>query len=73
MQKLTQREKDVVVYMSTYFLEHNVFPKTKQIREKLGGISRQAVWNIFNRLEEKGYIEKGGRNYLVARPEIKNE
>ncbi|WKZ24530.1 MAG: transcriptional repressor LexA [Patescibacteria group bacterium] len=58
MKKLTEKQKNVLDYITGYIKEHGISPTIEEIRLKLGFLSIRSVSQYLDALQSKGYINK---------------
>ncbi len=77
MEKLTNRQKDVLNYIKSYVANHGYPPAVREIGSALGLSSPATIQSHINALENKGYIKKTNSKYrsleIVGTNEYLNE
>ena len=77
MEKLTNRQKDVLDYIKSYVAKHGYPPAVREIGTALGLNSPATIQSHINALESKGYIKKTNSKYrsleIVGTNEYINE
>ena len=77
MEKLTNRQKDVLDYIKSYVATHGYPPAVREIGTALGLNSPATIQSHINALESKGYIKKTNSKYrsleIVGNNEYINE
>ena len=77
MQKLTNRQKDVLDYVKSYIANHGYPPAVREIGFALGLNSPATIQSHLTALESKGYIKKTNSKYrsleIVGNNEYLNE
>jgi len=77
MEKLTNRQKDVLDYIKSYVAEHGYPPAVREIGKALGLNSPATIQSHINALKEKGFIKKENSKYrtleIVGTNEYLNE
>ncbi len=77
MEKLTNRQKDVLDYIKSYVADHGYPPAVREIGGALGLNSPATIQSHLNALETKGYIKKTNSKYrsleIVGNNEYINE
>jgi repressor LexA len=77
MEKLTNRQKDVLDYIKSYVAEHGYPPAVREIGNALGLNSPATIQSHINALKSKGYIKKTNSKYrtleIVGTNEYLNE
>src|SRR5574344_850535 len=77
MEKLTNRQKDVLDYIKSYVANHGFPPAVREIGQALGLNSPATIQSHINALESKGYIKKNNSKYrsleIVGTNEYLNE
>ena len=63
MEKLTNRQKDVLDYVKSYVAKHGYPPAVREIGAALGLNSPATIQSHINALESKGYIKKTNSKY----------
>ena len=58
MEKLTNRQKDVLNYIKSYVANHGYPPAVREIGSALGLSSPATIQSHITALENKGYIKK---------------
>lgn len=77
MEKLTNRQKDVLNYIKSYIANHGYPPAVREIGSALGLSSPATIQSHITALENKGYIKKTNSKYrsleIVGTNEYLNE
>ena len=77
MEKLTDRQKDVLDYIKSYAAKHGYPPTVREIGSALGLNSPATIQSHIKALETKGYIKKTNSKYrsleIVGNNEYLNE
>lgn len=77
MEKLTNRQKDVLDYIKSYIAMHGYPPAVREIGKALGLNSPATIQSHINALEKKGYLKKTNSKYrtleIVGNNEYLNE
>ena len=77
MEKLTNRQKDVLDYIKSYVANHGYPPAVREIGAALGLNSPATIQSHITALEAKGYIKKTNSKYrsleIVGNNEYLNE
>ena len=77
MDKLTNRQKDVLDYIKSYVAKHGYPPAVREIGSGLGLNSPATIQSHITALETKGYIKKTNSKYrsleIVGNNEYLNE
>ena len=77
MEKLTNRQKDVLDYIKSYVANHGYPPAVREIGKALGLNSPATIQSHITALESKGYIKKTNSKYrsleIVGNNEYKND
>ena len=77
MEKLTNRQKDVLDYVKSYIANHGYPPAVREIGAALGLSSPATTQSHITALENKGYIKKTNSKYrsleIVGNNEYLNE
>lgn len=77
MEKLTNRQKDVLDYVKSYIANHGYPPAVREIGSALGLNSPATIQSHLTALESKGYIKKTNSKYrsleIVGNNEYLNE
>ena len=77
MEKLTNRQNDVLDYIKSYVAKHGYPPAVREIGAALGLNSPATIQSHINALENKGYIKKTNSKYrsleIVGKNEYINE
>lgn len=77
MEKLTNRQSDVLDYIKSYVAKHGYPPAVREIGSALGLNSPATIQSHINALENKGYIKKTNSKYrsleIVGKNEYINE
>jgi repressor LexA len=77
MEKLTNRQKDVLNYIKSYVANHGYPPAVREIGSALGLSSPATIQSHITALENKGYIKKTNSKYrsleIVGNNEYLNE
>ena len=63
MEKLTNRQKDVLDFIKSYIAKHGYPPAVREIGSALGLNSPATIQSHINSLESKGYIKKTNSKY----------
>ena len=63
MEKLTNRQKDVLDYVKSYIANHGYPPAVREIGSALGLNSPATIQSHLTALESKGYIKKTNSKY----------
>lgn len=77
MEKLTNRQKEVLDYIKSYVANHGYPPAVREIGKALGLNSPATIQSHITALESKGYIKKTNSKYrsleIIGNNEFKNE
>ncbi len=73
MEKLTNRQEDVLKYIKNYISKYNYPPAIREIGKSLGLHSPATIHSHLESLEKKGYIKKGNAKYRALELLVKNE
>ncbi len=77
MEKLTNRQKDVLDYIKSYVAHHGYPPAVREIGKALGLNSPATIQSHISALESKGYIKKTNAKYrsleIIGNNEYANE
>lgn len=73
MEKLTNRQEEVLKYIKNYIVKYNYPPAIREIGKALGLTSPATIHTHLSSLEEKGYIKKSNAKYRSLELLVKNE
>lgn len=73
MEKLTNRQEEVLKYIKNYIAKYNYPPAIREIGKALGLTSPATIHTHLSSLEEKGYIKKNNTKYRSLELLVKNE
>lgn len=73
MEKLTNRQEEVLKYVKNYIAKYNYPPAIREIGKALGLTSPATIHTHLSSLEEKGYIKKSNTKYRSLELLVKNE
>lgn len=73
MEKLTNRQEEVLKYVKNYIAKYNYPPAIREIGKALGLTSPATIHTHLSSLEEKGYIKKNNAKYRSLELLVKNE
>ncbi len=63
---LTEKQKEIYEFIKSYIKKNRIAPSYNEIKEWFGFRSLSTVFDHLKKLEEKGYIQKGGYNQKRA-------
>src|ERR1700744_5964869 len=66
LRSLTLKERNVLLFLESYMLEHGISPSYQEICQHFGFASYNSVQRYLKQLEEKGYIALPGGNQKRA-------
>lgn len=55
---LTPRQRDVVLFISTYEKEHHIGPSFRDMAAALGLASRSSIHGLVEKLEQRGWVRR---------------
>lgn len=73
MEKLTNRQEEVLKFVKNYIVKYNYPPAIREIGKALGLTSPATIHTHLASLEEKGYIKKSNTKYRSLELLVKNE
>ncbi|HOZ54210.1 MAG TPA: transcriptional repressor LexA [Bacilli bacterium] len=73
MEKLTNKQEEVLKYVKNYIAKYNYPPAIREIGKALGLTSPATIHTHLSSLEEKGYIKKSNTKYRSLELLVKNE
>lgn len=73
MEELTRRQEDILQYIKEYIVSHGYPPTVREIGKDLGVSSPATIHTHLSKLEEKGFIRKGGSKNRAIELLVENE
>ena len=73
MEKITNRQRDVLTFIKTYIVSHGYPPTVREIAKELGLSSPATVQTHIQALADKGYIKKGSQKNRTIELMVENE
>ena len=73
MEELTKRQDDILQYIKEYIVSHGYPPTVREIGKDLGVSSPATIHTHLSKLEEKGFIRKGGSKNRAIELLVENE
>lgn len=73
MEELTKRQDEILQYIKEYIVSHGYPPTVREIGKDLGVSSPATIHTHLSKLEEKGFIRKGGSKNRAIELLVENE